>query len=104
MNSLDLVHMSFSKVRKEATKISLTPFLFRVCVSSISCLYGYPAFLHWLNDLCHVMYKRYAHDDESAEDQEETGWKYIHGDVFRYPKNKSLFAAALGSGTQLFTL
>lgn len=24
--------MSFSKVRKEATKISLTPFLFRVCV------------------------------------------------------------------------
>ncbi|RWR75136.1 transmembrane 9 superfamily member 3-like protein isoform X1 [Cinnamomum micranthum f. kanehirae] len=47
---------------------------------------------------------KYAHDEESAEDQEETGWKYIHGDVFRYPKNKSLFAAALGSGTQLFTL
>ncbi|KAJ6925277.1 hypothetical protein NC651_009819 [Populus alba x Populus x berolinensis] len=22
----------------------------------------------------------YAHDEESAEDQEETGWKYIHGD------------------------
>ncbi|KAK9278312.1 hypothetical protein L1049_027877 [Liquidambar formosana] len=47
---------------------------------------------------------KYAHDEESAEDQEETGWKYIHGDVFRYPKHKSLFAAALGSGTQLFTL
>ncbi|RZB92421.1 Transmembrane 9 superfamily member 3 isoform C [Glycine soja] len=47
---------------------------------------------------------RYAHDEESAEDQEETGWKYIHGDVFRFPKFKSLFAAALGSGTQLFTL
>ncbi|KAK9996727.1 hypothetical protein SO802_021413 [Lithocarpus litseifolius] len=47
---------------------------------------------------------KYAHDEESAEDQEETGWKYIHGDVFRYPKYKSLFAAALGSGTQLFTL
>lgn len=47
---------------------------------------------------------KYAHDEESVEDQEETGWKYIHGDVFRYPKFKSLFAAALGSGTQLFTL
>ncbi|GLT57678.1 hypothetical protein SLA2020_306320 [Shorea laevis] len=47
---------------------------------------------------------KYAHDEESADDQEETGWKYIHGDVFRYPKYKSLFAAALGSGTQLFTL
>ncbi|KAK6125910.1 hypothetical protein DH2020_040347 [Rehmannia glutinosa] len=47
---------------------------------------------------------KYAHDEETADDQEETGWKYIHGDVFRFPKYKSLFAAALGSGTQLFTL
>ncbi|KAL2344199.1 hypothetical protein Fmac_005484 [Flemingia macrophylla] len=47
---------------------------------------------------------KYAHDEETAEDQEETGWKYIHGDVFRFPKFKSLFAAALGSGTQLFAL
>ncbi|KAI9087321.1 hypothetical protein K1719_030641 [Acacia pycnantha] len=47
---------------------------------------------------------KYAHDEETAEDQEETGWKYIHGDVFRFPKFKSLFAAALGSGSQLFTL
>ncbi|KAJ6684128.1 hypothetical protein OIU85_007784 [Salix viminalis] len=47
---------------------------------------------------------KYAHDEESAEDQEETGWKYIHGDVFRYPKYKSLLAAAVGSGTQLCTL
>ncbi|KAH0939606.1 LOW QUALITY PROTEIN: hypothetical protein HID58_007067 [Brassica napus] len=30
--------------------------------------------------------------------------RYIHGDVFRFPKHKSLFAASLGSGTQLFTL
>uniref|UniRef100_A0A175YGE2 Transmembrane 9 superfamily member n=1 Tax=Daucus carota subsp. sativus TaxID=79200 RepID=A0A175YGE2_DAUCS len=47
---------------------------------------------------------KYARDEESADDQEETGWKYIHGDVFRFPKYKSLFAAALGSGTQLFAL
>ncbi|XP_078444852.1 endomembrane protein 70 protein family [Wolffia australiana] len=47
---------------------------------------------------------KYAHDEETAEDQEETGWKYIHGDVFRFPSNKSLFAACIGSGTQLFAL
>ncbi|GMP32412.1 hypothetical protein CsSME_00006177 [Camellia sinensis var. sinensis] len=47
---------------------------------------------------------KYAHDEEAADDQEETGWKYIHGDVFRFPKYKSLLAASIGSGTQLFTL
>ncbi|KAE8710116.1 Transmembrane 9 superfamily member 2 [Hibiscus syriacus] len=46
---------------------------------------------------------KYDQDEEAADDQEETGWKYIHGDVFRFPKYKSLFAAALGSGAQLFT-
>ncbi|KAI4307693.1 hypothetical protein L6164_030853 [Bauhinia variegata] len=48
---------------------------------------------------------KFTHDDEEAvDDQEESGWKNIHGDVFRYPRYKSLFAAALGCGTQLFTL
>ncbi|KAF2599393.1 hypothetical protein F2Q68_00011221 [Brassica cretica] len=49
-------------------------------------------------------FMKYAQDEEAADDQEETGWKNIHGDVFRFPKHKSLFAASLGSGTQLFTL
>lgn len=26
---------------------------------------------------------RYTNEDE--EEHEETGWKYIHGDVFRFP-------------------
>ncbi|GAB4837022.1 Transmembrane 9 super member 2 [Ancistrocladus abbreviatus] len=47
---------------------------------------------------------RYTHDEETANDQVEAGWKYIHGDVFRFPKYKSLLAAALGSGTQPFTM
>ncbi|KAE8722723.1 hypothetical protein F3Y22_tig00013738pilonHSYRG00072 [Hibiscus syriacus] len=37
--------------------------------------------------------------NEITNEEEETGWKYIHGDVFRFPEHKSLFAAALGSGT-----
>jgi hypothetical protein len=57
-------------------------------------VYFYCTFFTW----------RYAHDEEAADDQEESGWKYIHGDVFRFPKNKSLFSAALGTGTQLFAL
>ena len=28
--------------------------------------------------------------------------KYIHGDVFRFPRNVSLFCAVIGTGTQLF--
>ncbi|KAE8654783.1 Transmembrane 9 superfamily member 3 [Hibiscus syriacus] len=49
-------------------------------------------------------FMKYTRDEESADDDDETGWKYIYGDVFRYPKHKSLFAAALGSGIQLFTI
>ncbi|GMI81678.1 hypothetical protein like AT1G08350 [Hibiscus trionum] len=41
-------------------------------------------------------------DDE--EEDKEVGWKYIHGDVFRYPQNKTLFCAVMGMGTQLLTL
>ncbi|XP_014504041.1 transmembrane 9 superfamily member 2 [Vigna radiata var. radiata] len=47
---------------------------------------------------------KFTPDEEAVDDQEESGWKYIHGDVFRYPRFKSWFAAALGTGTQLFTL
>jgi len=47
---------------------------------------------------------KYDRDEEAVDDQEESGWKYIHGDVFRFPKNNSLISACLGSGTQLFTL
>ncbi|KAK2430726.1 Endomembrane protein 70 protein family [Trifolium repens] len=47
---------------------------------------------------------KFTPDEEALDDQEESGWKYIHGDVFRYPRYKSLFAAALGIGSQLFTL
>eukprot|EP00270_Netrium_digitus_P006730 TRINITY_DN1940_c0_g1_i2.p1 TRINITY_DN1940_c0_g1~~TRINITY_DN1940_c0_g1_i2.p1 ORF type:complete len:647 (-),score=171.95 TRINITY_DN1940_c0_g1_i2:358-2208(-) len=47
---------------------------------------------------------KYTREDDSAEDQEETGWKYIHGDVFRFPPFPSWFCAVIGVGTQLLVL
>ena len=47
-----------------------------------------------------------AGDSESLtgldESIEETGWKLVHGDVFRPPINSRLFAAVIGSGIQIF--
>jgi len=40
--------------------------------------------------------------DEEELTEEETGWKMIHGDVFRCPPYLSVFAAFMGSGAQLF--
>ena len=32
---------------------------------------------------------KYSRDDEQTlEEQEETGWKRIHGDVFRFPGDR----------------
>ncbi|XP_034688990.1 transmembrane 9 superfamily member 5-like [Vitis riparia] len=49
---------------------------------------------HLKNDL-----RKFSGGDE--EEDKEVGWKYIHGDVFRYPPCMSLFCAVLGTGTQL---
>lgn len=39
----------------------------------------------------------------SQEDtMEETGWKLVHGDVFRPPKRAWLLTAFVGSGVQIF--
>ncbi|KAM2384399.1 hypothetical protein ACFXTH_041841 [Malus domestica] len=46
--------------------------------------------------------KKFSNSGE--EEDEEVGWKYIHGDVFRYPPNMSLFCAVLGVGTQLLAM
>ncbi|KAI4102840.1 MAG: hypothetical protein L6R37_004173 [Teloschistes peruensis] len=41
-----------------------------------------------------------------AEDgvQEDSGWKLVHGDVFRTPKNPLLLSVFLGNGAQLFIM
>ncbi|KAF2195049.1 endosomal P24A protein-like protein [Zopfia rhizophila CBS 207.26] len=42
----------------------------------------------------------------SVEDgvQEDSGWKLVHGDVFRPPKNPLLLSVMLGNGAQLFSM
>ena len=43
-------------------------------------------------------------EEEQAVEADESGWKLVHGDVFRYPANKELFCAILGNGVQLLCL
>jgi transmembrane 9 superfamily protein 3 len=43
-------------------------------------------------------------DLELEQVVDESGWKQVHGDVFRPPSNLILFAALLGTGFQLLAL
>lgn len=47
-------------------------------------------------------FSKYMEIDEDELSEEETGWKMIHGDVFRSPPYTNLLAAAVGSGGQIF--
>jgi len=50
-------------------------------------------------------FSRYATAEADEEDdEEETGWKLVHGDVFRLPPAFSTFCAYVGTGAQLFSL
>jgi transmembrane 9 superfamily protein 3 len=53
-------------------------------------------------------YARYSKDDTDLEDEhdvgEESGWKQIHGDVFRSPPHLVIFSALVGTGHQLAVL
>lgn len=46
-------------------------------------------------------FSRYMELDDDVMDEEESGWKLIHGDVFRFPTNAALFCSAVGVGNQL---
>lgn len=44
-------------------------------------------------------------EEEMKEDQDDTtGWKLVHGDVFRTPKHSSLLCSILGSGVQVLAM
>ena len=42
--------------------------------------------------------------DAEESVQEDSGWKLVHGDVFRAPKNPLLLSVFLGNGAQLFVM
>lgn len=43
-------------------------------------------------------------DLTAAEQQEETGWKLVHGEVFRPPEHAGFFSTLIGSGAQIFAM
>jgi transmembrane 9 superfamily protein 2/4 len=51
----------------------------------------------------HADFRRYNQMDPNDE-AEETGWKLVHGDVFRPPNNPMLLSVLFGSGVQIFLM
>jgi len=52
-------------------------------------------------------YARYAKEDDPEDEHDvgdESGWKQVHGDVFRAPSHLLFFSALLGTGYQLIWL
>ncbi|AQK39588.1 Transmembrane 9 superfamily member 1 [Zea mays] len=54
-------------------------------------------------------YAKYAREDDDLESlerdvNEESGWKLVHGDVFRPPRSLMFLSALVGIGTQLAAL
>ena len=49
----------------------------------------------------HADMRKYTEHLEAQDDAEETGWKLVHGDVFRAPAHPALFSVLLGSGAQM---
>ncbi|KAK9059964.1 hypothetical protein SSX86_020668 [Deinandra increscens subsp. villosa] len=95
-------HINHSRVQPESVV-----FFFSIVNSSFTILILVVCLLIFYIRVLRRDISKYAcdvEDAETAENQEQAGWKNIHGDVFRFPKHKSLFAAALGSGTQLLIL
>lgn len=47
---------------------------------------------------------KYNREDDLDETLEETGWKLVHGDVFRPPKHTKLLSSLIGAGVQVFSM
>lgn len=52
----------------------------------------------------HADFRRYHEMETSEEAQEETGWKLVHGDVFRPPSSPMLLSVSVGSGVQVLAM
>lgn len=101
------------------------PYADRQMLHRRSSIVDQPVELHWLsiiNSLVLVIllvsllvvilmnvlkndFARYMEIDDEFQDEEmDSGWKLVHGDVFRFPQFPMLFTALIGSGTQMFAL
>jgi len=49
----------------------------------------------------HADLRRYQEMDSAEEAHEETGWKLVHGDVFRPPSSPMLLSVLVGTGVQV---
>lgn len=49
-------------------------------------------------------FRKYRELETQEEAQEETGWKLVHGDVFRPPAHEMLLAVFVGNGVQTLTM
>jgi len=52
----------------------------------------------------HADVRRYREMEESGEPPEETGWKLVHGDVFRPPSFPLFLSVLVGNGVQVFAM
>mmetsp|Transcript_135274 Transcript_135274/g.201175 ORF Transcript_135274/g.201175 Transcript_135274/m.201175 type:complete len:626 (+) Transcript_135274:22-1899(+) len=52
----------------------------------------------------HADFRRYREMESQEEAQEETGWKLVHGDVFRPPPFRMVLSVLIGSGVQVGTM
>lgn len=50
----------------------------------------------------HQDFMRYNQLEDEDEIQDESGWKLVHGDVFRPPRNAAVFCVLNGAGAQVF--
>jgi len=53
-----------------------------------------------------TLHRDVRHYNEATEEdqQAETGWKFIHGEVFRAPAHGSAFSILVGTGAQIFAM
>lgn len=49
-------------------------------------------------------FSKYMDLDDDDLEEEESGWKLIHGDVFRFPAHIGFFSALVGTGNQLLVM
>ncbi|ODV59981.1 transmembrane 9 family protein ASCRUDRAFT_108999 [Ascoidea rubescens DSM 1968] len=72
---------------------------FSLIVLCLSLVIGHILLKTLKNDI-----SKYNSIDLSEDIQEESGWKLVHGDVFRPPINRMLLSVMVGSGFQLFLM